>query len=311
MSTLESKPLWGKVAVVTGGGRGIGRGEALLLAAQGARVVVNDLGCEWDGEGADPSPAAAVAAEIGAYGGEAVAHYGDVSEERAAAEAIDVALAHWGRLDILVNNAGILRDWQIFNMPVEDWEAVVAVHLRAHFLTTRAACKHWRDEARSRGVTSGRIINTTSGSGLKGNHGQSNYSAAKAGIAALTQVVAMEMREYGVTVNAIAPSARTRLMENSFGEVPKPPGFDPIDPDNVAPLVAFLAGDAAAHITGQVLGIRGGIIELYEGWKVQASIEKAERWSPEEIELRIDELFAGRPTAYVREALTAESFMAL
>ena len=312
MSALAGHSLAGKVAVVTGGGRGIGRGESLLLAELGAKVVVNDLGCEWDGIGEDPSPAAAVVTEIRAAGGEAVAHFGDVSTEAGASEAIGTALSRWGRLDVVVNNAGILRDWQIFNMPVEDFDAVIAVHLRAPFLVTRAACQHWRSEARAGRPVSGRVINTSSGSGLKGNLGQSNYSAAKAGVASFTQVVAMEMREYGVTANAIAPSARTRMMENSFGEVPPvPPGFDPIAPENVAPLVAYLASDEAAHITGQVIGIRGGVLELFEGWRSVALIDKRDRWTPAEIAERVDELFAGRPTEYVREPLSAESFMVL
>src|SRR2546422_3731175 len=232
----------GKVAVITGAGRGIGRGEAQLFAGEGARVVVNDLGGEWDGTGADTRPAQQVVDEIRAAGGEAVAHFRDVSEAEGAESLIRLALDTWGLLDIVVNNAGILRDRMVFNMSVEEWDSVVKVHLRGHFLVTRAACSHWRDRSKSGGEAAGRIINTTSTSGILGNPGQSNYGAAKAGIAAFTQIVAMEMERYGVTVNAIAPGARTRMTEKTFGDLPEvTEGFDPLAPENIAPLVAFLA----------------------------------------------------------------------
>src|SRR5712691_616159 len=231
--------LEGKVAVITGAGRGIGRGEALLFAQEGARVVVNDLGGEWDGTGADTRPSQQVVEEITSQGGEAVAHFQDVSEVDGAESLLGIALDTWGRLDVVVNNAGILRDRMVFNMAVEEWDAVIKVHLRGHFLVTHVACAHWRDRSKAGEGVSGRIVNTSSTSGLLGNPGQSNYGAAKAGIAAFTQIVAMEMERYGVTVNAIAPGARTRMTEKTFGDLPEvTEGFDQLAPENIAPLVA-------------------------------------------------------------------------
>src|SRR5437867_1680140 len=191
----------GKVAVITGAGRGIGRGEALLFAEEGARVVVNDLGGEWDGSGADTRPASQVVEEITAAGGEAVGHFDDVSEPIGAESLLQLALSTWGRLDVVVNNAGILRDRMVFNMSVDEWDAVIKVHLRGHFLVTRAACAHWRERSKEEGAVSAAIINTSSTSGILGNVGQSNYGAAKAGIAAFSCIVAMEMKRYGSSVN--------------------------------------------------------------------------------------------------------------
>ena len=289
----------GKVAVVTGAGRGIGRGEALLLAREGARVVVNDVGGEWDGTGEDPRPASEVVEEIAAAGGEAAAHFEDISEPDGARGVIGLALERWGRLDVLVNNAGILRDRMIFNMSVEEWDAVIKVHLRGTFLCTQVAAAHWRERSKAGERTGGRIVNTSSTSGLLGNAGQSNYGAAKAGIAGFTQIVAMELAGYGVTVNAIAPGARTRMTEKTFGELKAAEGaFDPLDPENVAPLVAYLCTERAAHISGQVFGMTGGLVQLYQGWTPVAEIDKGERWKVAELAERIGELFDGRDPVY-------------
>jgi len=289
----------GKVAVITGAGRGIGRGEAQLFAAEGARVVVNDLGGEWDGTGADSRPAQQVVDEIRGAGGEAVAHFEDISEEPGADSLVRMALDRWGRLDVVVNNAGILRDRMVFNMSVEEWDAVIKVHLRGHFLVTRAACVHWRELAKAGQAVRGRIVNTSSTSGILGNAGQANYGAAKAGIAAFTQIVAMEMKRYGVTANAIAPGARTRMTEKTFGALTLPEGqFDALAPENIAPMVAYLASDQAAHITGQVFGVQGGLIQLYQGWTPVAEITKDARFTPAEIAARSGELFREHPTEY-------------
>jgi NAD(P)-dependent dehydrogenase (short-subunit alcohol dehydrogenase family) len=288
----------GKVVVVTGAGRGIGRGEALLLAEEGAGVVVNDVGGDWDGTGRDPRPASEVAEAIAAAGGRAVAHHEDISEPEGAAGAIGLAVETWGRLDGVVNNAGILRDRMIFNMSVEEWDAVIKVHLRGTFLCTQAACAHWRERSKAGESVNGRIVNTSSTSGLLGIAGQANYGTAKAGIAAFTQIVSMEMARYGVTVNAIAPGARTRMTEQTFGDLKVGGDFDPLAPENIAPLVAFLCSDAAAGITGQVFGITGGLLELYRGWTPVAEADRGGRWTPRELAGRVPALFGDRATAY-------------
>jgi NAD(P)-dependent dehydrogenase (short-subunit alcohol dehydrogenase family) len=292
----------GKVAVVTGAGRGIGRGEALLLAGEGVRVVVNDVGGAWDGTGRDSRPASEVVEKIRAAGGEAEAHHADISDPDGAASAVSLAIETWGPLDCLVNNAGILRDRMVFNMSVEEWDAVIKVHLRGTFLCTRAACAHWRERSKEGEEVRASIVNTSSTSGLLGIAGQANYGAAKAGIAAFTQIVSMEMARYGVRANAIAPGARTRMTEKTFGELKTPEGaFDPLAPENVAPLVAYLCSDEAAHITGQVFGITGGLVQLYQGWTPVAQADRGERWTPRDLADRMPELFGDRPTAYQPE----------
>jgi NAD(P)-dependent dehydrogenase (short-subunit alcohol dehydrogenase family) len=297
MGTLD-----GKVAVITGAGRGIGRGEALLFGREGARVVVNDAGVAWDGTGTDDRPAAQVAGEIQAAGGEAVAHHEDIAEEDGAASLLGLALESWGRLDVVVNNAGILRDRMVFNMAADEWDAVIRVHLRGHFLVTRAACAHWRERSKAGEQVRGRIVNTTSTSGLLGMAGQANYGAAKAGIAAFTQIVAMDMARYGVTCNAIAPGARTRMTEKTFGQLTVPEGqFDDLAPENVASMVAFLASDDAGDISGQVFGVTGGLVQLYQGWTPVSEVRKGARWEPTELATRMGELFGDRPRVYSPE----------
>ncbi|MGZ6993645.1 MAG: SDR family oxidoreductase [Acidimicrobiia bacterium] len=289
----------GKVAIVTGAGRGIGRGEAMLLAAEGARVVVNDLGVAREGDGGDATPAQIVVDEITAAGGTAVTSGHDVSSWTGAQELIATAVDRFGRLDILVNNAGILRDAMSFNMSEEDWDAVMRVHLKGHFAPSRFACAYWRDQSKANAgaPAGGRIINTASESGLFGMVGQANYSAAKAGIASLTLVLAREMKKYGVTVNAVAPRARTRMTATVGGAEEfmsaKEGEFDAWHPDNVAPLVGFLSSDAAADVSGQVFVMWGAHAYLMSGWHLANDFDAGDRrWTVEELIERKEELFA-------------------
>jgi len=276
----------GRVAIVTGAGRGIGRGEALELAREGAWVVVNELDAEAGRQ---------VVEEIVAAGGEAVLDTGDCSEEDTARGLIGTALDNWGRLDALVNNAGILRDKTVAKMSADEWDAVIKVHLRGHFLPTHYACAHWKELG-----TGGRIVCTASSSGLLGNFGQANYGAAKAGIAAFSTIVAMEMARYGVRCNAIAPAARTRMTESAYGSIKDLSAeggeaeqqFDFWHPDNVAPLVAYLCSDAAGDISGKVFGVQGDAVELYQPFTSVAVIQNHDtRWTPEGIAGRMHELF--------------------
>lgn len=278
--------LEGKVALVTGGGRGIGAATARALAGEGASVVVNDLGGDWHGEGTDDRPASQVAEEITANGGTAIADHGDVADTDGAAAMIQRALDSFGRLDVVVNTAGILRDKMIFSMADEEWDAVMRVHLRGHFCVTRAACAHWRALAKESGQpTGGRIVCFASEAGLYGNAGQTNYAAAKGGIASFSIAVAREMVRYGVTCNTIAPRARTRMTEGTFGDfLPKGEGFDAWDPANVAPTVVFLASDAGGRYTGQILVAGGGVVQVIEPYHVAAELEIEDRAAmPEEI----------------------------
>jgi NAD(P)-dependent dehydrogenase (short-subunit alcohol dehydrogenase family) len=272
----------GKVAVVTGAGRGIGREHALALARAGAKIVVNDLGASLAGEGTDSGPAHDVVREIEALGGEAVANGENVADFAGAKRMIDGAIAAFGRLDILVNNAGILRDRMLVNMEEHEWDAVIEVHLKGHFAPTRHAAAHWRERSKAGDQLNARVINTSSPSGVFGNVGQVNYGAAKAGIVGLTLIAAQELQRYGVTVNAIAPNARTRMTEAAFGEIPPPEeGFDPADPANNSPIVVALCADEAQDITGQVFFVYGGVVNMLSGWEAGELFASDERWDPE------------------------------
>jgi NAD(P)-dependent dehydrogenase (short-subunit alcohol dehydrogenase family) len=273
--------LEGKVAIVTGAGRGIGREHALALARAGAGVLVNDLGASLAGEGTDEGPAHEVVREIEALGGAAVANGENVADFAGSKRMIDAALGAFGRLDILVNNAGILRDRMLVNMEEHEWDAVIDVHLKGHFAPTRHAAAHWREQSKAGRDVCARVINTSSPSGVFGNVGQANYGAAKAGIVGFTLVAAQELQRYGVTVNTIAPNARTRMTEAAFGEIPPPEaGFDPADPANNSPIVVALCADEAQHITGQVFFVYGGAVNMLRGWEAGELFASDERWDP-------------------------------
>lgn len=285
----------GKVAIITGAGRGLGRGHALLMAEEGAKIVVNDLGTEWDGTGKATGPADDVVKEIKDAGGQAVANFESVMDFQGAKKIIDCAIDNFGKLDILVNNAGFLRDKMTFNMTEEEWDAVIAVHLKGTFNCGRWACAYFREQSKAGKLQSGRIINTMSHAGLLGNAGQGNYASAKLGIGALTMVWAREMEKYNVTCNAIVPMARTRMtvqtpsLSAMFAE--KPEGqFDDMAPENVSPLVAYLASDHAQNITGRWLSIRGGKLESWLPPQLAKAIDIDRRWTVKEITERVGEL---------------------
>jgi NAD(P)-dependent dehydrogenase (short-subunit alcohol dehydrogenase family) len=276
----------GRVVIVTGAGRGIGREEALEFAREGARLVVNDVGVARDGTGEDSTPAQEVVDEIKALGGEAVANYDDISDFDGAKRLIAQAIDTFGTLDVLVNNAGILRDRMVVNMSIDEWDAVIKVHLRGTFATTHHAANYWRDRSKAGDPVDARIVNTSSSSGIYGNVGQSNYGAAKAGIAAFTVITAMELSRYGVTVNAIAPAALTRMTEdlvrwqNDDGDKP---AWDPRDPSNIAPVVVWLGSAASRDITGRVFNVKGGYVSVAEGWVAGPAEDKGARWEPGEL----------------------------
>lgn len=277
--------LTGRVALVTGAGRGIGREIALTLAGYGASVIVNDRGGDWRGDGADQTPAQEVCATIREGGGNAIEDHGDVSDAQDVAALFTRAQQQFGGVDVVVNNAGILRDRMLFSMEEADWDAVMAVHLRGHFLITRAACAAWRAKAKQTGgPADGRIICLSSEAGLYGNAGQANYAAAKGGIASFAVTVAREMGRYGVTCNAVAPRARTRMTEGTFANLPAGSGdADVWHPGNVAPLVAFLAGPEGARYSGQVLVAGGGVTQVIAPHTVAAEMTFTVTPSPEEI----------------------------
>src|SRR5438874_2677738 len=282
----------GKVAIVTGAGRGIGRTEALLLASEGAKVVVNDVGGAMTGEGQDQTPAQQVVDEIQAAGGAAEANYDSVTDFEGAGRMVDQAVKVFGGLDILVNNAGILRDKMSFNMDEADWDAVIAVHLKGHFCPSRHAAAYWRARFKETSApVNAKIINTASESGLYGNAGQLNYAAAKAGIASMTIVLARELERIGVRVNAIAPVAITRLTEDLMGGAPDE-AKEKLDPANVAAVVGWLASDLSAGVTGQVVKVQGGVAQIVQGWRPISEITSDKPWTLEEINAGRDKLFA-------------------
>ena len=287
----------GRVVIVTGAGRGLGAEHALEFARQGAKVVVNDVGAALDGKGADTTPADEVVATIREMGGEAISNNDDVSDFDGAGRLIAAAIETFGRLDVLVNNAGIVRDRMFANMSVEEWDAVVRVHLRGHFCPARHAAAYWRDQSKAGEPVEARIINTSSGAGLMGSVGQSNYVAAKAGIAGLTVIQAAELSRYGVTANAIAPSARTRMTEGAFAEMMAPvsEGFDAMAPENVSPLVVWLGSADSAGVSGRVFEVEGGSISVCDGWQHGIPIDKGARWDPAEVGDTVRQLIAEAP----------------
>jgi NAD(P)-dependent dehydrogenase (short-subunit alcohol dehydrogenase family) len=282
----------GKVAIVTGAGRGIGREHALALARAGAHVVVNDLGATLAGEGADATPAQQVVAEIEALGGRAIANGANVADFAETEALVGQAVETFGRLDILVNNAGITRDRMLVNMTEGEWDSVVAVHLKGHFAPTRHAAAHWRERSKAGEDVRARIINTSSPSGLFGNVGQANYGAAKAGIAGFTLIAAQELARYGVTVNCLAPNARTRMTEAAFGEIPAPEdGFDAMDPANMSPIVVALCADEAQNVTGQCFFVYGGAVNVLRGWDGGQLFARDERWDADDLLTQLRERF--------------------
>jgi len=275
----------GRVAIVTGAGRGIGREHALALAREGAAVVVNDFGVSLSGEGTGETPAEEVVSEIEALGGRAVVNTADVADFGQAEAMVQQAVEEYGALDVLVNNAGFVRDRMLVNATEDEWDAVIRVHLKGHFAPLRHAAAYWRAESKAGRPRAGRVINTSSGAGLQGSVGQSAYSAAKAGIAGLTLVAAAELGRIGVTVNAIAPVARTRMTEGVFDASLPEPG------DN-SPIVVWLASEQSGHVTGRVLEIEGGRLTLEDGWRHGASRDVGRRWEVRELGPAVDALLA-------------------
>ena len=289
----------GRVVIVTGAARGIGRGEALEFGRQGAKVVVNDYGADRNGEGRTSAPAEELAAQIRAEGGQAIANAEDVADFDGAQRLVQSAIDEFGDLHVVVNNAGILRDRTLVNMESREWDEVIRVHLGGTFAVSRHAARYWRDRAKAGESLDCRIINTSSGSGLYGNPGQSNYGAAKAGIAGFTIIIAKELRRYGVTVNCIAPAGLTRMTEDRpFAAAARelrdaqPGAFNTLAPENVAPLVVWLGSERSKGITGKVFNVAGGRISVAEGWAVGPEADKGERWDPAELDDVVPELLS-------------------
>ena len=290
--SLDGSSLDGTVAIVTGGGRGIGRAEALRLAREGARVIVNDVGGSLVGEGSDDAPATVVADEIVAAGGEAIADTGDVTEWETGRRLVAAAIDTFDRLDVLVNNAGIARPRMSFNMSEDDWDLVTQIHLKGAFTATRFAAEHWRAEAKRTGApVDAAVVFTTSANGLRGTTGHVNYAAAKAGVAAMTTVLAQELAPYGVRCNAIAPLAATRMTE----ELHDTPLFegdgDALAPEHIAEVVTWLASPRAEGITGRVVSITRGRIDVWEGWRPVTGASADGTWTLESLDAARAELF--------------------
>ena len=286
----------GRIVIVTGAGGGIGRAHALAFAQEGAQVVVNDLGGARDGTGASAGPAQTVVDEITAAGGQAVANTDDISTWAGSEALVKQAVDHFGGLDVVVNNAGILRDKMLVNMTEAEWDAVIAVHLKGTFAPTRHAAAYWREQSKAGNDVDARVINTTSPSGLFGNVGQTNYGAAKAGIAGFTLIAAQELERYGVTVNAIAPTALTRMTEDLplVQEMAKHAegGVNPLAPENISPLVVWLGSAASRGITGRVFSVLGGLITVTEGWVNGPQVNRTGAWTPGELGEVIPDLVA-------------------
>ncbi|MGW4842229.1 SDR family oxidoreductase [Nocardia brasiliensis] len=284
----------GRTVIVTGAGRGIGRAHALAFAAAGARVVVNDLGSALDGASTGETPAEQVVAEIEALGGAAVANGDDVADWQGAQRLVRQAVDTFGGLDVLVNNAGFVRDRMLVNLGEDEWDAVIRVHLKGHFVTMRHAIEYWRGESKAGRPVDGRIINTSSGAGLQGSVGQGNYGAAKAGIAGLTLTAAAEFARYGVTVNSIAPAARTRMTETVFAETMARPdaGFDAMAPENISPLVVWLGSAQSKDVTGRMFEVEGGKVALADGWRHGVAVDRGARWDPAELGPVVADLIA-------------------
>ena len=286
----------GRTVVITGAARGLGRAYALAFADEGANVVVNDIGASLGGEGRDTSAADAVVAEIVGAGGKAIANYEDITDWDAAKRIVDAAVEAFGDLHVVVNNAGIVRDRMFVSATLEEWDATMHVHLRGHFCVTRHAVDYWRAKQKAGTNPDARIINTTSGAGLQGSIAQAAYSTAKGGIAALTLVQAAELARYGITANALAPAARTRMTEQAFAEkmATEAEAFDAMDPANVAPAVVWLGSAESAEVTGCVFELEGGKIMLEDGWREGPMIDKGARWQPADVGPAIAGLVAGR-----------------
>jgi NAD(P)-dependent dehydrogenase (short-subunit alcohol dehydrogenase family) len=289
----------GRVVIITGAGRGLGREHALAFAAEGAKVVVNDVGASLQGDGNDMSPAQEVVDLIRANGGEAITNGDDIADWEGAGRLVQSAIDTFGGLDTVVTNAGIVRDRMFVNMSVDEWDAVIRVHLRGTFCPVKHAVDYWRAESKAGRPREGRVVTTSSGAGLHGSIAQTNYSAAKAGIATFTINIAAELGRIGVNANSIAPSARSRMTEEAFAEMMAKPdtGFDAMDPANISPLVVWL-GSGDCNVSGRVFECAGGLISLADGWQIGAEFDKGAKWDPAEIGSVVDDLVKAAPAPF-------------